>query len=280
MDHTLTLSLKAGSESLRGGHLFIQGVLASCIRAVSAAYCRSMAESEKPSESLARRVLTRLLGYQMMRVETGRTPTPDYRILEPPISIEVKELTSEDHRSVRGATRTTSFSQSPLLSGLWTYLVLTPSVSEALAGVDFTDRPRGRKLESQMIKQLEILEQHNIDDYRNLPSNASSPEAYRACLHIGWLLRGGECSRMSSIPEGLGAGVIPIGIGLGHVRNGDPNTIVALVRLWLEMKSGNMRTSLGGERGERHGVLVADANRWRGAHSLRAGYRLPTHRTT
>lgn len=233
------------------------------------------------NELQAKDVLTDQLRVTLVKVDPGTstTPTPDFRSADASAAVEVKTLTSNEHISTVAAARSTEFQVRPKLSGLWTYMLNTPNARESFAVKDKPTEqpPLGRKLEAQLEPLLVVLEHHGIEDWRLHPADPTS-EAYKACWQVGHLVRYSECSRMKSIPEGLGPGIVNLGVGFAHRRKGDPNEIIETIEAFLETKDGmNLRRSLEAEPGQRHGVLVADwtVSEWHTVDELGDAY-LPT----
>ncbi len=240
-----------------------------------------MPRMQDVNELRAMDVVSAQLEVALVKVDPGTStiPTPDFRSGDGSVAVEVKTLTSNEHIRTVAAAHSTEFRVRPKLSGLWTYMLNTPNARESFAAKDTsaTSLPLGRKLEAELEPLLVVLERHGIEDWRQHPADPTS-EAFTACWSVGHLVRYSECSRMKSIPEGWGPGIVNMGVGFGHRRKGDPNEIIETVEAFLETKDGrNLRRSLEGEPGQRHGVLVADwtVSEWHTVEELGEAY-LPT----
>ncbi|MGX6510042.1 hypothetical protein [Rhodococcus sp. SJ-2] len=103
-----------------------------------------------------------------------------------------------------------------------------------------------------------MLETYGIDNYFK-----SDPRTKDASSAIYRLVCGGHCSRMDPIsgPPGFGRGVMLAGLGMEHQHSVDPDLMVETLNQWMTIRGRNLRESLAGEQGERHGFLVIDALR-------------------
>ncbi|OBF83972.1 hypothetical protein A9X06_15800 [Mycobacterium sp. 852002-51759_SCH5129042] len=237
-----------------------------------------MLRIQDANEQRAKDVLTEQLGVALVKIDPGKSniPTPDFRSADASVAVEVKTLTSGEHLGVLAAARTTEFRVRPKLSWLWTYLLNTPNALESFVAKDDSTIPLpvGRKLEAQLEPLLMVLEKHGIEDWRRQPADPTS-EAYKACWQVGRLVRFSECSRMEPIPDGWGPGILNLGVGFGHRGKRDPNEIIETIEAFLTTKDGiNLRRSLEAERGQRHGVLVADwtVSEWHTVEELGEAY--------
>ncbi|WP_157227853.1 hypothetical protein [Nocardia asiatica] len=180
------------------------------------------------------------------------------------MAVEVKELTSRDFEHAAACKNPSdAFTPSTRLTGTWTYILNTLNATEYLASDPHAAAPpmSRKKLTKQLITALQVLEEHNIDDYYSGLSSANT-ELAQACAQIHRLVRNGQCARMpqqSADAIGLGPGVLNMGASTGHARSGDPNELVGLLQRWIDRDSANMCDSLAGEPGQHHGVLVADS---------------------
>ncbi|WP_063044997.1 hypothetical protein [Nocardia pseudovaccinii] len=216
---------------------------------------------EKSSELRARAVLEHALGVELELVEPDPSgpPSPDYRLCAPEAAFEVKEFASQDWKGLGKAVNKAPV-HTPLsrLSGVWGCLVPAYNAVEELElGEPGSARqPRVKRLPKDLVGPLEVLERHSVTDYR-IGIGAVSEELRQACERIGWLLRGGWCTRFEFEGEPpFSPGVVVLGLGWGHSRTGDPDVFADLVQMWLDRRSANMRESLDGVPGEHHGVLV------------------------
>ncbi|MGV9836549.1 hypothetical protein ACWDUL_20505 [Nocardia niigatensis] len=220
-------------------------------------------DRESPSEMQARAVVEQALKTTLERVVSNPSgpPSPDYRVAAPAAAFEIKEFTSQDWRDVKAAVdKTRRHVASPRLRGVWGCLLPTYNAEQemVLGQPGSARQPRVNRLARDLVGPLEVLEHHDISDYRcGLNASASSPELRQACERIRWLLRGGECSRIGG-ESPFAPGVLLLGVGWEHGSSGDPDVFADLLQCWLDQRSSNMRASLAGEAGVRHGVLVVE----------------------
>ncbi|MFD6356629.1 hypothetical protein [Nocardia tengchongensis] len=219
------------------------------------------ANRERLSEMHARAVVERALKTTLNRVvsDPSGPPSPDYRVAAPAAAFEVKEFTSQDWRDVRAAVdKSRTHVASPRLEGVWGCLLPTYNAEQemALGKPGSARQPKVKRLAKDLVGPLEVLECQEISDYR-YGLNASSPELRQACERISWLLRGGECHRVGG-ESPFPPGVLLLGVGWERGASEDPDVFADLLQTWLDQRSSNMRASLAGERGVRHGVLVVE----------------------
>lgn len=116
--------------------------------------------------------------------------------------------------------------------------------------------PELRSLANDIEADLALLELKGLDTTRTA---AGDPEARQAICRIDARSHGALC--MSFDLHGEQTAGIQIQFGYGHVRTGQPETLVERIQLWLNSRlSDNLRLSLrNAVADQRDGVLVFDS---------------------
>ncbi|WP_207844019.1 hypothetical protein [Williamsia soli] len=219
---------------------------------------------ENATEKRARLVLETVLGVPLGRVDPGAggQASPDFRCVRPAMAVEVKELTSEDYKSLsRAADREAErlHTAVPGLTKLWMIIIVARNAEEELDrhwGAA-PDQPYLKKLAKQLRPHLLVLEAAGIQDYRTAQWFSRDPAVRAACAAVATLVRNGTCSAGEPIGE-FGPGVMGAASAIGYVRSPDPNSLVGLLNRWLSRRGTNLRDSLRDEPGEHHAVIVLD----------------------